>query len=63
MSSDGQDQRPVLERALDVPERALLWLPWPSTPRILFRGSFGFLKQIIRSRSLGARRGGLDGNR
>jgi hypothetical protein len=63
VGSDGQDRRPVLERALDVPEKALLWLPWPSTPRILFRGSFGFLKQIIRSHMLGLGPGGLDGNR
>jgi len=63
VGSDGQDRRPVLERALDVPERALLWLPWPSTPRIIFRGSFGFLKQIIRSRMPGLGPGGLDGNR
>ncbi len=47
--------RSLVERALEVPEGALLWLPWPSTARIILKGSFGFLKQIIRSRALGLR--------
>jgi hypothetical protein len=54
----GRPGRPVLERVLDVPEAALLWLPWPSTPRIVLEGSFAFLKQILRSRSLGLGPGG-----
>jgi len=44
--------RSALERLLDGPERALLWLPWPSTPRIILKGSLGFLRQILRSRAL-----------
>lgn len=46
-----------LERVLDRPERALLWLPWPSTPRIVLMGSLGFLRQILRSRALSLRSG------
>ena len=42
----------LLERVLDGPERALLWLPWPSTARILLKGSLGFLRQLLRSRAL-----------
>ena len=45
----------VLERVMDAPERALLWLPWPSTARIILKGSFGFLRQILRSRALALR--------
>jgi len=41
----------LLERVLDGPERALLRLPWPSTARIILKGSFGFLRQILRSRA------------
>ena len=44
----------LLERVLDGPERALLRLPWPSTARIILKGSLGFLRQVLRSRSLGA---------
>jgi hypothetical protein len=43
-----------LERLLDGPEKALLWLPWASTARIILKGSFGFLRQILRSRGWGA---------
>jgi len=43
----------LLERKLDGPERALLRLPWPSTARIILKGSLGFLRQILRSRALG----------
>lgn len=42
----------VLERILDGPERVLLRLPWPSSARIILKGSFGFLRQILRSRTL-----------
>ncbi len=42
----------VLERVLDGSERALLRLPWPSTARIILKGSLGFLRQIPRSRAL-----------
>jgi len=45
----------LLERLLDGPERALLWLPWPSTARIIVKGSFGFVRQILRSRASGLR--------
>jgi hypothetical protein len=45
-------RRPVLERILDGPERVLLRLPWPSTPRIILQGSLGFLRQVVRSRAL-----------
>ena len=62
-SSGGRDRRAALERALDFPEKAVLWLPWPSTARIIVKGSFGFLKQAMRSRLLGLRSGELDGNR
>jgi hypothetical protein len=48
--------RPLLERALDGPERALLWLPWPSDVHIILKGSLGFLRQMLRSRVLGRRR-------
>ena len=41
----------LLERVLDGPEKALLWLPWRSTARILLKGSFGFLRQVLRSRA------------
>lgn len=44
--------RPRLERALDVPERLLLRLPWPPNGRIAIRGLIGFLKQMARSRAL-----------
>jgi hypothetical protein len=43
----------LLERVLEGTERALLRLPWPSTARIILKGSFGFLRQILRSRALG----------
>jgi hypothetical protein len=46
----------VLERVLDGPEKALLRLPWPSTARIILKGSLGFLRQILRSRALGPSR-------
>ena len=39
----------VLERLLDGPERVLLRLPWLSSARIILKGSFGFLRQILRS--------------
>lgn len=42
--------RGIVERILDVPQGVLLWLPWPSTPRIIITGSFGFLRQWSRSR-------------
>jgi hypothetical protein len=42
----------LFERLLDGPERALLWLPWPSSARIILKGSVGFLRQILRSRAL-----------
>jgi len=45
-----------LERVLDGPESVLLRLSWPSTARILLKGSFGFLRQILRSRALGRSR-------
>ncbi len=48
-------RRSLVERALEVPEGALLWLPWPSTARIIVTGSFGFLRQVVRSRALGLR--------
>ena len=35
-----------------------LWLPWPSTPRIILKGTLGFLRQILRSRV--ARREGAE---
>ena len=35
----------LLERTLDGPERALLRLPWPSTARIILKGSLGFLSR------------------
>jgi hypothetical protein len=41
----------VLERVLDGPERVLLWFPWPSTARIVLKGSLGFVRQMLRSRS------------
>jgi len=47
----------ALERALDTPERALLRLPWPSTARIVLKGSLGFVRQILRGRRLGLRAG------
>ena len=47
----------ALERALGLPERLLLRLPLPQNGRIVVRGSFGFLKQLLRSRTLGLRRG------
>jgi hypothetical protein len=50
-----EDRRPVLERALDLPQRTALRLPWPPDARIAIRGVFGFLKQIARSRALGLR--------
>lgn len=53
----GPEPRPFLERALDVPERLLLRLPWPPNARIALKGSFGFLKQIARSRALRLDRG------
>ena len=42
--------RSTLERVLDGPERVLLRLPWPSTPRIILKATLGFLRQILRSR-------------
>jgi hypothetical protein len=45
----------LLERLLDSPESALLWLPWPSAARIILKGSFGFLRQTLRSRASGLR--------
>ena len=48
-----RDGPTLLERVLDGPERALLRLPWPSTARIILKGSLGFLRQILRSRALG----------
>jgi hypothetical protein len=42
----------VFERVLDGPERALLRLPWPSTARIILKGTLGFLRQLLRSRAL-----------
>ena len=45
-------RRSSLEKVLDGPERALLWLPWPSTPRIIIKGTLGFLRQMLRSRRL-----------
>jgi hypothetical protein len=54
------DGRPRLERALDVPERMLLRLSGSANGRIVVRGLFGFLKQVVRSRALGlGRRRGL----
>jgi hypothetical protein len=50
-------ERGVLERALGVPERLALRLPLPPNARIVVRGSFGFLKQVLRSRALRLRRG------
>lgn len=47
----------ALERALDGPERALLRLPWPSTARIILKGSLGFVRQILRGRRLRLRAG------
>jgi hypothetical protein len=47
----------ALERALDRPERALLRLPWPSTARIILKGSLGFVRQILRGRRMGLRAG------
>jgi hypothetical protein len=47
----------LLERLLDGPERALIRFPWPSTARIVVTGSFGFLRQMLRSRALGLRGG------
>jgi hypothetical protein len=49
-------ERGALERALGVPERLALRLPLPPNARIVVRGSFGFLKQVLRSRALGLRR-------
>lgn len=48
-----QARRPRLERALDVPERILLRLSRSANGRVVVRGLFGFLKQIVRSRALG----------
>jgi hypothetical protein len=48
-----QGPRPVLERALDLPQRLALRVPWSPDARIAIRGVFGFLKQIARSRALG----------
>lgn len=48
----GDRDRPLLERALDGPEKTLLWLPWPSDLRIILKGSLGFLRQVLRSRTL-----------
>jgi hypothetical protein len=44
--------RTLPERLLDRPERIALWLPWPENGRIVVRGLFGFLRQVVRSRSL-----------
>jgi hypothetical protein len=52
----GDRDRPLLERALDGPEKTLLWLPWPSDLRIILKGSLGFLRQVVRSRTFGPRR-------
>jgi hypothetical protein len=49
------DDRAVLERLLDRPERMILGLPWPSDIRIILKGSLGFLRQVARSRVLGLR--------
>jgi hypothetical protein len=40
-----------VERLLDGPERAILWLPWPANARIVLEGSFGFVRQIARSQA------------
>ena len=50
-----RDRRPVLERALDFPQRLALRVSWPPDARIAILGVFGFLKQIARSRALGLR--------
>ncbi len=39
-----------MERLLDGPQRVILWLPWPANVRIVLEGSFGFVRQIVRSR-------------
>jgi hypothetical protein len=49
-------ERRFLERALDAPQRLALRLPLPENARIVVRGSFGFLKQVLRSRALELRR-------
>jgi hypothetical protein len=41
----------------DVPERVLLFLARSPNARIVVRGSFGYVKQLLRSRALGLRRG------
>jgi hypothetical protein len=41
-----------VERLLDGPERAILRLPWPANARIVLEGSFGFVRQMARSRAL-----------
>jgi hypothetical protein len=40
---------------LGVPERWLLRLPLSPNARIVVRGSFGYAKQLLRSRALGLR--------
>ena len=50
-------RRPLLERVLDGPEQVALWIPWPSTIRILIKGTLGFVRQLARSRTLGLRIG------
>jgi hypothetical protein len=54
MSGNG-NARSRLERALDLPERVLLKLPLEADGRMVVRGLFGFLKQILRSRGMKAR--------
>ena len=50
-------ERRALERALDLPQRWVLRLPLPPNGRIVVRGTFGFLRQILRSRALRLGRG------
>jgi len=53
--SPRRDGPAAIERGLDGPQRALFRLPWPSTARIVLKGSLGFVRQILRSRRLGLR--------
>ena len=55
MTGQEPSTRTLVERLLDGPERAILWLPWPANARIILRGSFGFVRQVLRSRVLGGR--------